>query len=64
MKFRLFFAWFDLWIGAYYDRKKKILYICPFPCIVLSIQRSEIYKPIKLLFDDEAIKLLFDMEGE
>jgi len=27
-------------------------------------QRSEIYKPIKLLFDDEAIKLLFDMEGE
>lgn len=40
IKFKLFFAWYDGWIGFFYDRKKKILYICfPFPMIVLSIQR-------------------------
>jgi hypothetical protein len=31
------FKWFDIWIGAFYDRKKRILYICPIPMIVISI---------------------------
>ncbi len=35
MKF--FFAWYDLWIGAYWDRKKRQLYICPLPCCVIQI---------------------------
>ena len=39
MKIRLFFAWFDFWIGFYWDTKKKILYFCPLPTIVLSFQR-------------------------
>lgn len=26
-----FFRWYDLWIGAYWDRKNKVLYICPIP---------------------------------
>lgn len=30
-------AWYDLWIGAYIDRKNKILYICPFPTLLLTI---------------------------
>ena len=37
MKLSMFFAWYDLWIGAYYDRIKRILYICPLPMIVIKI---------------------------
>lgn len=25
------FAWYDFWVGAFYDRKKKLLYILPVP---------------------------------
>ena len=27
------FAWYDLWIGAYWDRKAHRLYVLPLPCI-------------------------------
>jgi len=37
MNISVFFAWFDLWIGAYWDRKKKVLYICPLPTLVIKI---------------------------
>ena len=30
---RFIFAWYDLWIGAYWDRKSKRLYLLPVPCI-------------------------------
>ena len=36
-----FFAWFDLWVGAYYDQRKRILYVCPLPCCVVKIQRKQ-----------------------
>lgn len=36
MKFKAFFAWYDLWIGFYYDAKRHILYFNPLPCVVLS----------------------------
>jgi len=35
---RLVFAWYDLWIGAYWDRKQHRLFILPFPCIGIVIQ--------------------------
>jgi hypothetical protein len=28
------FIWYDLWIGVYIDRKKKIVYVNPLPCVV------------------------------
>lgn len=36
---RLYFAWYDLWIGAYWDRKRRVLYVCPLPCIVVEVAR-------------------------
>ena len=31
-------AWYDLWIGAFYDGNKRRLYILPLPCIGFYIQ--------------------------
>ena len=38
---KLFFAWYDLWIGAYWSEKNQTLYICPFPCVVIAIHRGK-----------------------
>lgn len=40
-KCKFFFAWYDFWIGFFYDQKKRILYICPFPCVVIKIERNQ-----------------------
>lgn len=32
-EWEFFFAWYDLWIGAYWDRKVRVLYICPLPMV-------------------------------
>ncbi len=37
MKVRIFFAWYDLWVGAYYNRIAKALYICPVPMICIRL---------------------------
>lgn len=31
------FAWYDLWIGAYWDRKARVLYVCPLPTLLVTI---------------------------
>lgn len=33
MKVTFLFAWYDLWVGLYWDRKQHKLYILPLPCI-------------------------------
>lgn len=38
MKFRVFWAWYDLWIGAYWDIGHRTLYICPLPTVVLRFE--------------------------
>lgn len=37
MSIRVFFAWYDLWVGAFYDRKARALYICPLPMVVFRL---------------------------
>ena len=27
------FAWFDLWVGVYIDRKGRRIYVLPLPCL-------------------------------
>lgn len=39
-----FFAWYDFWIGVFYDGKKGILYICPLPCCVIKVERRDARK--------------------
>lgn len=34
----LVFAWYDLWVGAFWDRKSRKLYILPLPCIGIVVQ--------------------------
>lgn len=39
---RLVFAWYDAWVGAYYDRDKRRLYVLPLPCVgvMISLKRE------------------------
>ena len=41
MKVRLIFAWYDLWVGAFWDSGKRRLYILPLPCIGVVVQFGE-----------------------
>jgi hypothetical protein len=34
----LIFAWYDFWIGIFWDSKKRRLYILPIPCLGIMIQ--------------------------
>ena len=37
MRIRFICAWYDLWVGAFYDREKRHLYILPVPCLGVRI---------------------------
>lgn len=37
-RIRPVFAWYDLWIGAFYDRPRRRLYIFPIPCLGVRIE--------------------------
>lgn len=37
---RPIFAWYDLWIGAYFDRVNRRLYIFPVPCFGIVVWRE------------------------
>jgi hypothetical protein len=38
MKISFFFRWYDLWIGFYWDKNSRSLYICPIPMFGIKIQ--------------------------
>lgn len=47
MKFRIFFAWFDFWIGAYWDAGHRTLYICLIPTVVMRFEIDGVKDPRK-----------------
>jgi len=38
---KYFFAWYDCFVGYYYDRHKKIIYIFPLPMFGIKIGRRK-----------------------
>lgn len=34
---KFFFAWYDMWVGFYWDADTRCLYVCPLPCCVIQI---------------------------
>jgi hypothetical protein len=45
MSVRPLFAWYDLWIGVFWDRKAKRLYVLPLPCIGVVLDFSTTQPP-------------------
>ncbi len=48
MKIKIFWAWYDAWIGAYWNKDKRILYICPLIFVVIAIsipEKTKLYRP-------------------
>lgn len=47
---RLIFAWYDIWVGAYFDRDRRRLYLLPVPCagvvVQLPGQHVEVDEPV------------------
>jgi hypothetical protein len=41
IRVRPLFAWYDLWVGAFWDRGNRRLYILPLPCLGVVIDFGE-----------------------
>ena len=41
MKFKPIFAWYDFWIGLFYDKNKNKLYVFPIPMFGIVIEFKE-----------------------
>lgn len=40
MKIRPIFAWYDFWVGFFYDRQKCKLYVFPIPMVGFVISKE------------------------
>lgn len=38
MRITPFFRWYDLWVGIYIDREKRVIYMCFLPTLGIKIE--------------------------
>lgn len=55
MKFM--FAWFDFWVGFYYDRKKRRLYFFPVPMFGIMYQFGNKKGHLPDIFANQSLEL-------
>lgn len=46
MRVKFLFAWYDLWIGAYINRKRKEVYVFPIPMFGVVVKFGPDYRPV------------------
>ena len=51
LNIKLVFAWYDLWVGVFYDRPKQSLYILPVPCLGIKITWGNVSKRFTDIYD-------------
>jgi hypothetical protein len=52
MKIKIIFAWYDFWIGLFWDKKKKWLYIFPIPMCGIVFQFNSVPQKTKESMND------------
>lgn len=44
VKIRPLLAWYDIWVGAYWDGENRKLYLLPIPCVGIVVQFGKQHK--------------------
>lgn len=57
MRVRFYFAWYDFWVGLYFDAPKGILYFCPFPCWCFKL-----LTPIRILKHTDCVPEQYEIQ--
>jgi len=54
MKIKTYIRWYDMWVGAYWDRKQHTLYICLLPTWVIELhwERKKVIEIYAVLVKD------------
>lgn len=50
MRIGFLFAWYDLWVGFFWDQKKHILYFFPIPCFGITFDFRRVEKQCMACF--------------